>query len=87
MLEYDAAVQQMKEARKEEGLSPKIFQELVSNDKSVDVQSTENQVNKIIYNNVEKQHIFSYPNDRINKKKFGDFLTRKTNVDPIIKVT
>ncbi|CAI9267623.1 unnamed protein product [Lactuca saligna] len=44
------------------------------------------EVNKIFNNNVEKQHIISDLNDRIERKKFGDALTRRRKPDPIIKV-
>ena len=55
---------------------------------SADVQSTNDQVKKIqLFNNsVEKQHMVSELNDRINRKKFGDVLNRRTKPAPIIKV-
>ncbi|CAI9272071.1 unnamed protein product [Lactuca saligna] len=45
-----------------------------------------NNVKKIFNNNVEKQQIFSDRNDQIDRKKFGDVLTRRSKLDPIIKV-
>lgn len=83
MLEYNVVVRQKKDARKQECLSEKLIQELVLTDKIDGVQNTNNQVNKIFNNNVEKQQIVSYLNDRINRKKFGNVMTRRAKPDPI----
>ena len=64
----------------------KLVQELVSADKNVSVQKTDDQVKKIFNNNVEIQHIVSNLYDQIDRKKFGDVLTQRTKPDPIIKV-
>ncbi|CAI9290108.1 unnamed protein product [Lactuca saligna] len=43
-------------------------------------------VNKIFNNNVERQHIVLNLYERIDRKKFGDVLTRRTKPNPIIRV-
>ncbi|CAI9266031.1 unnamed protein product [Lactuca saligna] len=57
-------------------------------DKSVDVQSTtvQNKNIQLFNNNMDKQHRISELNDRINIKKFGDVLARRSEHDPIIRV-
>ncbi|KAL7583869.1 hypothetical protein Lser_V15G42257 [Lactuca serriola] len=86
MLEYNVVVRQKKEARKEEHLSTKLTQALTSPDESINVQRIDNQVEKIFNINVEKQHIVLDLNDRIDRKEFGDIMTQRTKLDPIMKV-
>ncbi|CAI9267396.1 unnamed protein product [Lactuca saligna] len=59
---------------------------LASADENENNQSADNQVKKIFSNNVEKQYIVSDLNGQIDRKKFGDVLTRRSKPDPIIKV-
>ena len=64
-------------------MSGKLAQALASID-----ERTNDQVKKIeLFNNsVEKKHRVSELNEQIERKKFGDVLTQRTNLDPTIKV-
>ncbi|CAI9300651.1 unnamed protein product [Lactuca saligna] len=83
-IENNATIRERKEVGKGERLFAKLAQALAS----ADVQSINNQVKKIqIFNNgMGKKNRVLELNDRINRKKFGDVLTRRTNPDPIIRV-
>ncbi|CAI9268606.1 unnamed protein product [Lactuca saligna] len=86
VIENNVVIQERKETRKGEHLYAKLDQDFTSANDSVDVRSTNDQVNKIqLFNNsVHKQYRFLELNHGINKKKLGDALTRRPKHDPII---
>lgn len=64
MLEYNAAIRKKQQDRKQECLSLKLIQELVSTYKIVDVQSTDNQFKKIEYEYIDAK-------ERVTKASLG----------------
>lgn len=82
MKEHDVIVR----AGKEECRSIKLAQTLASPDESVDVQRTnvQNRNIQLFNNNMDKQHMASELDERINRKNLGDLLARRSKHDLII---